>query len=553
MVKQGCALGGIRLTWDGGRSSLWQYTGALVAFLYFIHLGHGNNGLWYQGDSSVHATNGLFWSDLLYALPRDPVRFALSYYARFPAISPIAYPPFFYLLEAAAYHIFGPSPFVGKALVMGFSLLGTMYLISWARRWISPEAGWFGILFLFQPGIETWGHALMLNAPCTALAVAALYHWRGWLEDPTGSGIWYAVGYATLSVFTYIPTVVVAIVMVSWALAAGKFRVLLDRRMVMCACLIAVPLLVWTHIQGRWDEGYRQAALYLGGYPAWKFAAWTFYLYRAPELASIPVLLMAGAGLVVGWWRLSWRSEAVIAATWIAICYMWFSLFAVKEPRYALLLIPPLLILSAVALTECVRFVRAFGPVEPSAALVAGILVMLLWQGFSASTVRLPVVSGFSPIAAYLHARDPDAWIFYDGHYGELFTYYYRLQDPDFHGGVVRADKLLYAANIDPKFGLVENVSSVADVTRLLRNDCGCRYFVVERTSSPIAAERYLHTALRSHDFHLLGSFFVDTRRTQIIDVYQYTGPLSRPIDLTFRFPVVRDGARFTIKPIDKR
>lgn len=537
-------------SWRRGRSSFWQYAGAVGALVFFAYVGWGNNGLWYQGDSSIHATNGLFWSDLFLALPLRPVHFALGYYARFPSISPIAYPPFFYLVEAAAYGLFGPSPFVGKALVIGFSFLGALYVIAWMRRWVAQEAGWLGILFLLQPAILVWGHAVMLNVPCTALGVAALYHWRRWLEEPTSNQIWYSASFAILAVFTYLPTVVIVLVMLAWAIATGRFRLLLDRRAIICAILAAAPLLLWTRIEGHWDEGYRQAALYLGPYPVWKFSAWTFYIDRAPELVRVPILALAVVGLILAWIRPSWRTDATMLLIWLLVCYVWFSVFAVKEPRYALLLIPPLLILAAIALTEAARFLGAAG--EP--ALVAAAFVLLLWQGFNASALRLPVLSGFSPIVAYLRHRDPNAWIFYDGNYSELFTYYYRLQDPDFSGGVVRADKLLYATNIDPAFGLRENVSSVADVMELVREDCGCRYVVAERRDpDAIASERYLREALRNPEFHLLASFPVDTRHASIVDVYQYTGPLTTPTELTFRFPVAGDNVRLGIKPIGHR
>src|SRR5260370_24097496 len=122
MKNASTAFGSLIPRWHAGRSWLWQSAGVLAAFQYFLHMARDNNGLWYQGDSSIHGTNGLFWSDFLSNLPRSPAHFALSYYARFPSINPIGYPPFFYILEAIGYRLFGPSPFVGKAIVMGVLL-----------------------------------------------------------------------------------------------------------------------------------------------------------------------------------------------------------------------------------------------------------------------------------------------------------------------------------------------------------------------------------------------------------------------------------------------
>src|SRR5438105_15861050 len=118
----------------------FQLAITLAVWCYFVALARDNNGFWYQGDSSVHATNGLFWADFLSRSNWHPVDFALGYYARYPSISPLAYPPVFYLVEALSYRLFGISPAVPKWLVMSFALLGTLYLVAWLRRWVSKNA-----------------------------------------------------------------------------------------------------------------------------------------------------------------------------------------------------------------------------------------------------------------------------------------------------------------------------------------------------------------------------------------------------------------------------
>src|ERR1051325_11455474 len=127
-------------------SALAQATAIVVVWLYVVVLHARNDGLWYAGDAARHALNGLFWWDFLAARPSRPADFALSYYARYPAINPTAYPPLFYLLEGVAFRVLGPSPYVAKGLVLGFALLGCLYISAWLRRWVSREAGWGGAL-----------------------------------------------------------------------------------------------------------------------------------------------------------------------------------------------------------------------------------------------------------------------------------------------------------------------------------------------------------------------------------------------------------------------
>src|SRR5918996_6315635 len=113
----------------------WQCVLLLAVWLYVGALHWDNDGLWYQGDAPRHAANGLFWKDFFSTLPADPIQFALSYYAHYPVIQPAAHPPGFHLLEAAGYAVWGPTPWVGKTVTLGFTLLAGAYALAWTRRW----------------------------------------------------------------------------------------------------------------------------------------------------------------------------------------------------------------------------------------------------------------------------------------------------------------------------------------------------------------------------------------------------------------------------------
>ena len=112
----------------------WQLLSVLLIWLYLWNLQLENDGLWYRGDAARHALNGLFWIDYLRAFTWDATGYALSYYARYPAIDPATRPPLFYLLEGVAFTLFGPSPYVAKGVVLCFALLAAVYLWAWMRR-----------------------------------------------------------------------------------------------------------------------------------------------------------------------------------------------------------------------------------------------------------------------------------------------------------------------------------------------------------------------------------------------------------------------------------
>src|SRR5206468_131502 len=104
---------------------------AMTLALAFVAARHWRgDGLWFQGDSPRHAMNGLFVSDLIAMGPRDPVDFAVRYYARYPVIAPATYPPLFYGLEALGFAIAGVRGQVAKTIVLLFAWMSGAYTVA---------------------------------------------------------------------------------------------------------------------------------------------------------------------------------------------------------------------------------------------------------------------------------------------------------------------------------------------------------------------------------------------------------------------------------------
>jgi hypothetical protein len=533
------------------RSFVWQMAATVAVWIFVIALHWHNDGLWYQGDSSMHALNGVFWMDFLKKLPGNPQGFALSYYARYPAINPISYPPVFYLLEAAAFAIFGVSPFIAKGLVLCFTLLGSLYLLAWLRRFVAEEAGWAAALLLLQPAILIWSHAVMLNLPSMALGLASLYHCRRWLEEPgTGRHLYWAAAFALLATLTYMTTAVVVLLMICWVVLDRKLSLLLTRRTLAVAALCGVLLVPWIAISLKWDSGHRQVGLVQGAYPAWKLASWAYYLKELPHMITLPILLLAAASPIVFFLSRRWRKEMIFVYVWFVICYGWYSLFSVKETRYALLLVPPALLLATVTLVAAIQGLFKTLPGRSSALTSAALIALLLIHIGVARRVYVPEITGIREIALAVQQMAPNEWVFYDGHYTLLFTFYVRAQDPGFQRGVVRSSKLLYATKIDVAFGLTELVASAADVAKAIRTECGCRYLVVEKQQAlESQAQVYLREALTDGDFQLVKTFPIESPRTKEVEVYEYKGPVVRSEYEEIPLPSLGGGGVRRVKP----
>ncbi len=541
------------LRWQGGRSALWQVLAVLLAWLYVAGLHLGNDGLWYQGDSPRHATNGLFWWDYLASFSVNPVEFALRYYARYPVINPIGYPPVFYLLEGAAFSLVDVSPFVAKGLVLAFALLAGLYLTAWLRRWVAEQAGWGGALLVLQPGTIVWANAVMLNVPSMALGLAALYHGRRWLEAPASPHIYPAVLFAVLGILTYIPTGIVFFVFLAWVVAERRWRLLWNRRTVALAFISVLILLPWALVVIKWTP------IYVGHvFPPMssvsRVSQWTDYLRRLPNILSLSLLGLLVLSIVVGIYDRYWRREVKLILVWGIVSYVAISYMGAREPRYALLLAPPAVGLCVIGLSSSVRWAAARLGGDPSRWFLAGMAALLALHVATAPLVRMEVVDGFREVVAFFEKEAPDERIFYDGRYNGVFSFYMRAGDPDFRRGVVLGSKLLYATGIMPESFLTERVSSPAEVVEVLRKECGCRWVSLEsrEASDRIAAAKFLRQAVKGPEFQLVRSFSVVAPLETRVDVYRFLPPIEKPDELELPFPILGEGTIFRVTPLER-
>jgi 4-amino-4-deoxy-L-arabinose transferase-like glycosyltransferase len=532
----------------------------LLIWVYVVGLHATNDGLWYQGDAPRHAANGLFWKDFLARFPVHPVDFAVSYYLRYPVITPSVYPPGFYLLEAAAFSLLGSSPFVAKGLVLAFTLVAGLYLMAWLRRWVSEEAGWGGALLILQPGVIAWSHAVMLNIPSMALGLAALYHARRWMESPASRHLYAAAGFTAFGIMTYVHTAIVLPVILAWIISERRWALLWNRRVWRLMLVGAAIVLPWAFIAVKWAPVH--ASLVLPTVQqVLSSTSWTFYLKPLPRLFSVLLLALATAGIVGGMADARWRREVKYTVTWIAVGYVALSLMMAKEPRYALLLGPPAVFLGMIGLCSLSQWTSRLVGGTSSWFLKSGMACVLVFHVWMAPHV-LPVVEGMQEVVAFLEEKGRDERLFYDGHYNGMFSFYVRARDPDFRRGVVRGDKLLYPSAMNPGWYLTERVSSAADVVTVLQRECGCRWLALERRNDlgteQIRAPQYLRKAVAGPEFKLVKSFPLHvvmrsegTPDDTQIDVYEFLAFIGLPLEYEFRMPILGGKTIIRGKPID--
>jgi len=546
------------LHFDRSTSPLWQILVICLAWLYLCSLHWHNDGLWFQGDSPRHASNAIFWKDFLLSVPVNPKEFALSFYARYPVIDPIFYPPFFYFLEGALFGLFGASPFLAKGLVLCFALVAALYTSAWIRRWIALEAGWAGALVLLSPGIVTWSHAVMLNVPAYALTVAYLYHTREWFESQLPRQFHLMLLLGLLAILTYYQAGVIVFITCVWLIALRRWHLLKNRRVFLPIAVIAILLLPSFVLVFKW------APIILGWLTPkatlfWSMRQWAFYPNELPRLLGLPIAILAIAGACCGLRKPRWRHETVLLTIWIATTYFLFSTIKVLDARYILALTTPFVCLSIIFVLSTMewlkeRFCGRKTSVQAGAAVaICSIVVVQAWL---ASEVKIHNVKGFEEVAVFLEHAASDELVLYDGRYDGIFTFNVLARDRDFQRGVVLADKLLDGV----RFERVNNGQpydlSPQSVLEVLKTRAGCEWLavMVDDQSEMSFESRCLRDALGGPQFKLVKSFpIISPRRTARVDLYHLLIPVEKPGYIDIPFKKIGNKAIYRIRPISKK
>src|SRR6266478_10050736 len=76
-------------------------------------------------DEAYDATTGLYVADFIRDLPvalAHPVQYTYAYYAQYPALGLIHWPPFFHFVEGMMFLVFGPSVVSARTTALLFAL-----------------------------------------------------------------------------------------------------------------------------------------------------------------------------------------------------------------------------------------------------------------------------------------------------------------------------------------------------------------------------------------------------------------------------------------------
>jgi 4-amino-4-deoxy-L-arabinose transferase-like glycosyltransferase len=488
---------------------------AMVAILRGIRVGEFS----YNVDEAQHAVTGLYAAGLLHDHPAHPIQYTYQFYAQYPAIGVIHWPPLFYAFEGLSFLLLGPSVVAARLTVLAFTLLG---LFAWFDMVRELQNEWTAVLstalLALLPALLLFEKTVMLEVPCLSLCIAASCCWTRYLLYEKRSTLFWFVGFASAALLTKQNSVYLPLFCLASAFALGRWRLLVKPPVlwsVLSVALIAGPYYILVY---RFHWQITKMNLTDSGVSG--IAKVVFYWKCLPGQLGWTLLALSLLGLVTSprWDR---RSTTLLMLTWIGSCYVTFTLIGLKDARHTLYWLPPFTYFVAGMLT------RMF-PRQPLRAVAVAAAAVLLGSSLVAAwSYQRPYVSGYSAAAKAVTQIAPGGIILYDGDLPGNFIFFLRANDPRRNFLVLR--KALYVYRIEKTWGSEELVHDREGIEDLLRHD-GVRFVVVsERMPLNFDVQRTLRDMLLSKQFRLRGRFPIYSMTQQTDNLLLYENVLWAP------------------------
>jgi Dolichyl-phosphate-mannose-protein mannosyltransferase len=476
-------------------------------------------------DETVHAATGLYVASFIHDLPlHHPVEYTYDYYAQYPSLGIVMYPPVFYVVEGFAFLIFGPTVVTARLTVLVFALLGLYF---WFKLVSVLEdeytAALSTLLLAFLPGVLHYEKSVMLDIPLMAFCIAASYFWILFLRDGLGRHLYACAVFACLAFLTKHHAIYLPIWCLITLVAQKKWDRIMSWKaaitVALCFLMVAPAYIVQILMNA-------SLGVSLKGTSADATMQWAFYWSKLPALLGWPALALSIVGILTcRWWGK--RESNVVMLAWIAACYMVFTLVRHKDPdgRYILYWIPAFAFFAVAPFLRIASggWIRVLGTATVMA--VATSYTVLAWS------YQRPYVSGYARLAQQLTQREGGC-VLVDADLPGNLIFFMRAFDPQRRFIMLR--KALHEVRIIPEWGVTEFARSQNDVERILKSD-GVRYVVVDkntplRFSSSVVLREILD---HSGDYKMLGAFPIESNQRdwqgRSLMLYESSAPVALP------------------------
>jgi hypothetical protein len=470
-------------------------------------------------DETVHASTGLFVASFLHDLPlRHPVQYAYRYYAQYPSLGIVMYPPGFYFLEGIAFIIFGPSVVTARMTVLVIALLGLAFWFKLVDE-LEDEytAALSTILLAFMPSVLNYEKVVMLDIPLMSFCIAASYFWIVYLRRGLSRDLYWFAAFFTFAFYTKHHAIYLLLWCPLTLVLLRKWKRILNWKFAAAAAASAVLVFPVYLLQLLMNKSL---ALDVKGTSANVGLDWGYYWTRLPELIGWVTLALSAVGFLLCL-RQRKREGTVLMLAWIASCYIVFTLVRHKEARYIMYWVPAF---AYFAVTPYIR--RNSVPWMRFAGMAVVTFVVALSAVRAWSYQRL-YVSGYAQLAKQL-TKSPGGCVLVDMDLPGNFIFFMRAYDPARRFVILR--KALYEVRTVREWGVTEFAHNQSDVEKILKDD-SVRYVVAEKNeplyfSSQSALREILD---RSEEYKMLGSIPIESNmrgwRGRSLALYESRSP----------------------------
>jgi 4-amino-4-deoxy-L-arabinose transferase-like glycosyltransferase len=525
-------------------ATLLVLAGVALLFLQAPH-----SGAFYWSDAPRHALNGVFVMDLLRDLPLDdPAGYAYRYYAQYPALTILFYPPLFYAISAPFFALFGVSHETALLVVaLHYAAYG---LGCWrlARYWFDQAGALaFAGLMLVLPEVAFWGRQVMLEVPAFAFlvwsAVAFVAHWR--------SGrpvlLYAAAVLLVLAMYTKISVVFAGVAYAVLLAQRHGLGLLRWRHAWLVAGLSALALVPLAVLTLKFGQANVQSVSGVADAVASRasMAGWVWYGRQLPGQLGWPLALLAAAGAV--WaalvlWQRRWRQPDQAQrqglwfwGLWFGLGYLFYSLIDLKEARHSVFILPALVFLAVWAVLAWLPRVAANAALAVLVLVTAAITA--LWR---------PVfyVDGYARVVDEVARRaPPDSVVLFSGYRDGSFTFNLRTREDRRDLSVLRADKILLSLAVRRELGVQDKGLSESEIAQII-NASGVHYVVMQPGFwTDLQAMRRFEAVLASDQFEEVARVPTPANHraheTELV-IYRNKGPVApKPDKLNIELKII--------------
>jgi len=448
----------------------------MVILVALLFLGAPHGGAFYWSDSPRHALNGVFVADLLTTLPiQDPSGFAYAYYAKYPALTILFYPPLFYVFSAPFFLLLGVSHESALTPVFVLYVLFVAGSYQLFRYWMSAGLAFSAATALaFSPEIAFWGRQVMLEVPAFAALTWSAVFFTRYRKGSRNEHLYLSALLLVCAMYVKITAGFMAGVFLI-AIMITDCRVLRCKQFWLTFALSAIALVPLVFLTIKFGQANVQSVAGIADAEVSRrsLSGWIWYAKQLPGQLGWPLVagalafalaVLAGRGHVP-----RDRGDVAFWVGWLLIGYVFFSAIDLKEARHTVFILPPLVFAAFMLLGQMTRWPGLFG----------GLLALAV----AAETIFLrPVyyVDGYADAARYIATHAPkESAVVFSGYRDGSFIFNMRARQDRPDLSVVRADKLLLRVAVRRELGVEQKSFDESEIVAMI-DRLGAHYVVAQ-------------------------------------------------------------------------